>query len=519
MGIKDGGTIKDNIAIKDTTPTQETSPVEDASDIKDTSPIKKAMAIEDTSAIMDTSSIMETRPIEVTSPIKETCDVTSPIKVTSNVKDTSPIKETNDNQDINAIQDTRALKVTTNSKVGAQDEVVPREFKHHMPALCHRAGPVLLLPTAKMQRLKPGAPSESPIADVSSAGAGCSAQASIRTQPAMCQVRSEMGPPLPPLLTPLSVTPPKLVKPINPRHAIGKLSFPSPLKAQRFSNVPPQPGVACNGSPLFNSPSPNGVPSSPLQFGSATPKHAVPVPGRLPSSAVSSPSGSSSSPSQESSMRILDTMYPDMSARARTLSILRGNVSLSASPTESGGTAAAHATGLGQISGFKTVNSSSTAFTKTELKGLKRPGGDLPQPKSAKCLRLDGLSRRPALRSVASPGPDDAAPPERLSVPEELQKKVIPESTEGEAPGARLSIADSLEKIVSCSFDVLPVIKSHLLVGNLSKKPVLRDEEKEVIAEFSRSKWVSLPCHQCSSVTKTIRESTQNSQLQSFNVE
>ncbi|XP_030226047.1 little elongation complex subunit 1 isoform X2 [Gadus morhua] len=340
--------------------------------------------------------------------------------------------------------------------------------------------------------LNPVAPSESAIAEVSSAAAGSSAQTSIRTRLAMCQVRSEMGPPLPPLLTPLSTTPPKLVKPINPRHAIGKLSFPSPLKAQRFSNVPPQPGAACNGSPLFDSPSPNGVPSSPLQFGSATPKHAVPVPGRLPSSAVSSPSGSSSSPSQESSMRILDTMYPDMSARARTLSILRGNVGLGGSPAESGAAAAAaaaHATALGQMSGFKTVSSSSTAFTETEQKGLKRPGGDLPQPKSAKCLRLDRLPRSPAIRSVASPGLDDTAPPEWLPVAGEPQNKRTPLSTEGEVPGARRSIADSLEKIVSGCFDLLPVIKSHLHVGNLSKKPVLRDEEKEVIAEFSRSKW------------------------------
>ncbi|CAL8260817.1 unnamed protein product [Boreogadus saida] len=373
------------------------------------------------------------------------------------------------------------MKDITIDKAGtfvAASEVVPRDFKHHMPALCHRAGPVL----------NPVAPSESAIAEVSSAEAGSSAQTSIRTRLAMCQVRSEMGPPLPPLLTPLSTTPPKLVKPINPRHAIGKLSFPSPLKAQRFSNVPPQPGAACNGSPLFDSPSPNNVPSSPLQFGSATPKHAVPVPGRLPSSAVSSPSGSSSSPSQESSMRILDTMYPDMSARARTLSILRGNVGLGGSPAESGADAA-HATGLGQMSGFKTVSSSSTAFTETEQRGLKRPRGDLPQPKSAKCLRLDRLPRSPALRSVASPGLDDTAPPEWLPVAGEPQHKRTPLSTEGEVPGARRSIADSLEKIVSNCFDLLPVIKSHLHVGNLSKKPVLRDEEKEVIAEFSRSKW------------------------------
>ncbi|CAL8289363.1 unnamed protein product [Merluccius merluccius] len=487
--IKETRAIQDATAIMDTGPTKENSPIKDASVIKDTSPIKETRAIQDASAIMDTSPTKETSLIEETSPIKGTCDGmdTSPIKDASDVKDTSPIKEAHNIKDASAIKDTSAVKVTSSSNDEAQDmpktfvansEVVPGEFKQHMPASC-RQSLVSLSPTVKMQSSKPAAPSESTLADVSSAEAGSSTQASIGTQQAMRQVRSEMGPPLRPLLTPLSMSPPKLVKPINPRHAIGKLSFPSPLNARSSSNnVPARRSVARDGSPLFNSPSPSGVLSSPLQFGSATPKHAVPVPGRLPSSAASSPSCSSSSPSQESSMRILDTMYPEMSARARTLSILRGN-------------AAAHGTVLGQMSGFKTVNSSSTAFTNTEAKGLKRPAGDVPQPKSAKCLRLDNCPRGSAIRSGASPGLGDSTSPDLLPVPEALQNDVNAGATEAEAPGERGSIANSLEKIASRCFDLLPVIKSHLYVGNLSKKPVLRDEEKEVIAEVSGSKWVT----------------------------
>ncbi|XP_073443887.1 little elongation complex subunit 1 isoform X2 [Dendrobates tinctorius] len=322
------------------------------------------------------------------------------------------------------------------------------------------------------------------------------------------ELRSEMGPPLPPLLGPLLSTPPRSMRTLSPiMSSSSRSSLPSPLD-ELVSPLPgaPFPPVMSplsderkRISPVFNTPSPaekanRRILSSPLQFCAATPKHAVPVPGRLPLYA----NGTSACNVQENSVKILDTMYPELSARARTLNILKGNVQLNRGLPRDGQNMP-----VSKITGFKSITSTSTVFIKTgsNLKpsnkeklnicetqsctsGSKRAIDSFQMPKSAKRLRLD--SESPVLEGVKDcftmPGEKADESCQNFSYCEPLPDIGKDRSVEEDI------INNALKKIEELCFDLLPVIRSHVHVGTIPSVPVMRNEEKEVIYEFSSSK-------------------------------
>ncbi|XP_048407980.1 little elongation complex subunit 1 [Stegostoma tigrinum] len=368
--------------------------------------------------------------------------------------------------------------------------------------------------------------------------------------PALCtqeihQVMLEMGQPLPPLLPPLVATPPRAVrgtKPISPVittsntvlicSPVDDLASPSKDTTMAASVSPPL-DYTQQKSPSMQSPSPlefarnERIQSSPLQFCTATPKHAVPVPGRLPQSA--STSGGSALP-QENSVKILDAMYPNLSARARTLNILRGNVQLSIrGPTDNENQSGS----VNQIMGFKAINSAATAFVKagsnSRSEGSKTDGyeKDLEQQQTAIASTLSTVNRSKKDQKGAKRIADDdgAGNAKRMKVenrcqngdnttdlisPQESSNVNIIDTTEPLCNGlieqeagykaqhfsqpleslhsSEQALASALMKITKSSFDLLPVIRSHVFVGNIPHIPVLRDEEKEVICELSGNK-------------------------------
>ncbi|XP_053743685.1 little elongation complex subunit 1 isoform X2 [Synchiropus splendidus] len=212
----------------------------------------------------------------------------------------------------------------------------------------------------------------------------------------LCRARWEMGAPLPSLLTPLNRSP-KAVKQISPRNAIGKLLFPSPMAS-------PNTQMSQTTSSSLKSP----TPWSPLQFGSATPEHAVPVPGRLPPAAAScSPATGTSRESSIGSLREGSIIGP----------------------------------------------------SETETRGVKRAAsGRSPRAQTSKQPRLDRCTAR------VSPPPGLQNPGQDL---DETDDNIVERC---------------MRKVERRCFDLLAVLKSHIFVGNLPKKPVLRDEEKEVVS-------------------------------------
>ncbi|XP_062986271.1 little elongation complex subunit 1 [Elgaria multicarinata webbii] len=340
----------------------------------------------------------------------------------------------------------------------------------------------------------------------------------------LTKIRQEMGPPLPPLLTPLIATPPRTVRPISPvMSSSSQSSLPSPLDGLisplRETPVPPlmsplSDTPKCKSPAMLTTPSPSEtsigqrILSSPLQFCATTPKHALPVPGRLPPSAAG---GAAPPVPQENSVKILDSMYPELSARARTLNILKGNIQLSRSSSLDGKNIPQP---VHQISGFKAIASTSTAFVKTgtnfksepeqrlsiESESGKRMLAPMVLPKSAKRPRLEGkapkfdLCKKEFSSSISDP--DVCCPADEtvsLSNRDDTQStgdcdsQLLLAMEKTEDPDGR-AVTVALEKISEACFDLLPVICSHILVGNTSRVPVMRDEEKEVVYELGVAK-------------------------------
>ncbi|KFV59206.1 Uncharacterized protein KIAA0947, partial [Gavia stellata] len=343
------------------------------------------------------------------------------------------------------------------------------------------------------------------------------------------KIRQEMGPPLPPLLLPLVATPPKAACPMSPvMSSTDRSSLLSPLddliSPLRETPVPPLMSPLTDtptvkSALLFSPPSPSElavgrrIRSSPLKFCTSIPKHALPVPGRFPLFAADS---SAPGAPQENSVKILDTMYPELSARARTLNILKGNIQLNRCAFSDSQSLPGP---VAQIGGFKAIASTSTAFVKTgsNLKSDSSKDQDkdvqnqrsfssssnslekrmlLPvsMPRSAKRLRLDSEPPKLEPNDIAAIGNSkntisemqealrdkscevsDSAHSSSLEASLPVKKVIDPECQ-------KVSLA--LKKIAESCFDLLPVIKGHVYVSNISKIPIMRDEEKEVVYEF-----------------------------------
>ncbi|KAF1492452.1 Little elongation complex subunit 1, partial [Eudyptula minor novaehollandiae] len=343
------------------------------------------------------------------------------------------------------------------------------------------------------------------------------------------KIRQEMGPPLPPLLLPLIATPPKAAGTMSPvMSSTGRSSLLSPLddliSPLRETPVPPLMSPLTDtptvkSALLFSPPSPSEmtvgrrVRSSPLKFCTSIPKHALPVPGRFPLFAADSAAPGAP---QENSVKILDTMYPELSARARTLNILKGNIQLNRCAFSDSQSLPGP---VAQIGGFKAIASTSTAFVKTgsNLKSDSSKDQDkdvqnqqlfssssnhlekrallpISMPRSAKRLRLDSEPLKLEPNDIAAIGNTKNTISEMQEAFRdescEISDSAHNSSLEASLPVKNVIDPDcqkvslALKKIAESCFDLLPVIKGHVYVGNISKIPIMRDEEKEVIYEF-----------------------------------
>ncbi|XP_060110058.1 little elongation complex subunit 1 [Heteronotia binoei] len=329
------------------------------------------------------------------------------------------------------------------------------------------------------------------------------------------KIRQEMGPPLPPLLPPLIATPPRTVQAVSPMtSASSQFSLPSPLNKpipplcetplpSVISPLSEKASQTC--AALHTSPSPSEVSigertlSSPLQFCAATPKHALPVPGRFPPPPAA---GAAQAVPQENSVEMLDSLYPKLSARAITLNILRGNIQLSRPSSLEG-------RNVHQISGYKEISSSSTAFVKTgttlfsDLSSSsvsetgKRMLASPAMPRSAKRLRLDSeslnsdpikeeLPVRDSESGAQGPADETACLSKGDAVLSVGDSRFLLPAEEIDPDNRAVTVA--LEKMSESCFDLFPVIRSRVHVGSALSIPVMTDEEKEVVYDFGIAK-------------------------------
>ncbi|XP_071285983.1 little elongation complex subunit 1 isoform X2 [Agelaius tricolor] len=338
------------------------------------------------------------------------------------------------------------------------------------------------------------------------------------------KIREEIGPPLPPLLLPLIATPPKTACTVSPvMSSTGQFSLLSPLDdlISPLCKTPVLPLMspltdtpAVKSAILFSPPSPSEmavgrrIRSSPLKFCTSIPKHALPVPGRFPLfAAVSAGPGAL----QENSVKILDTMYPELSARARTLNILKGNIQLNRCTFSD---SQSFPGPVPQVGGFKAIASTSTAFVKAGSNLKSDSGKDedkdvqnqqffsnhlgkrtllqVSMPRSAKRLRLESEPPRmepsdvTAVRNTKNTISEmqEAFHGISYEISDSSQCSNLEESLPVKKDSECQKVSLALKKVAESCFDLLPVIKGHVYVGNISKIPVMRDEEREVVYEF-----------------------------------
>ncbi|NXB32478.1 ICE1 protein, partial [Eulacestoma nigropectus] len=341
------------------------------------------------------------------------------------------------------------------------------------------------------------------------------------------KIREEIGPPLPPLLLPLIATPPKTACAVSPvMSSVGQSSVLSPLgdlisplcKTPALPLMSPLTDTPAVKSALLSSPSSPSemavgrrIHSSPLKFCTSIPKHALPVPGRFPLFATV---GAGPGTPQENSVKILDTMYPELSARARTLNILKGNIQLNRCAFSDSQSLPGP---VSQIGGFKAIASTSTAFVKArsnlksdsskdedkDVQNLqlfsrssdhleKRALLQVSMPRSAKRLRLDSEPPRmepsdtTAVRNTENTicEMQEAFHGKSYEISDSSHSSSLEESLPIKKDPDCQKVSLALKKVAESCFDLLPVIKGHVYVGNISKIPVMRDEEREVVYEF-----------------------------------